>query len=79
MRWVPHLALATRLRLAFAVVALAVAQLSENLLTAVPWVLLVTTLDLGATALLAGRAGGTAGHAALAGPRRVVCRLGAAA
>lgn len=74
MRWVPHLALATRLRLAFAVVALAVAQLSENLLTAVPWVLLVTTLDLGATALLAGRAGGTAVRR-----RQAVAVLGAGA
>ena len=53
MRWLPRLSMATRLRLAFAVVALLVAAATGSLARALPWVLLVTTLDLVATVLLA--------------------------
>ena len=49
MRWLPSLAVSTWLRLGMAVVAALYAQLEGDFITAVPWILLVVTLDLGAT------------------------------
>lgn len=61
MRWLPRLSMATWLRLGIALVALLFAALERDLPTAVPWVLLVVTLDLGAAALL-----GAAAHTSAA-------------
>ena len=54
MRWLPSLAMATRLRLGMAVVTALFAAADHRLVTALPWILLVTTLDLTATALARG-------------------------
>jgi len=53
MRWLPHLSMATRVRLGFALIALALSAIVDQLIQALPWILLVTTLDLAATVLLA--------------------------
>ncbi|HEX5524210.1 MAG TPA: hypothetical protein VFX53_12245, partial [Pedococcus sp.] len=45
--------MATRVRLGFALIALALSALVHQLIQALPWILLVTTLDLAATVLLA--------------------------
>ena len=58
MRWLPRLAMATGLRLGVALVAMLLAFIDDSVLMALPWILLVTTLDLAATAL-AHIAGGT--------------------
>lgn len=52
MRWLPRLSMATLIRIGFALVALAIAAANRALPDALPWVLLVTTLDLIATGLL---------------------------
>lgn len=57
MRWVPRPSMATRLRIGFALVALLIAATLGKALEALPWVLLVVTLDLAATALLASTSG----------------------
>ena len=51
MRWLPHLAVSTRLRLAFGLLAGLFAYIDHQLIEALPWVLLVMVLDLGASAL----------------------------
>jgi len=51
MRWLPHLAVSTRLRLAFALLAGVFAYIDHSLLAGLPWILLVITLDLSASAL----------------------------
>jgi signal transduction histidine kinase len=51
MRWLPHLAVSTRLRLAFALVAGMFAYIDKSLVEALPWILLVVTLDLTAAGL----------------------------
>jgi signal transduction histidine kinase len=51
MRWLPHLAVATRLRLAMAGVALLFAAMEGKALNAIPWVALVALIDLAASAL----------------------------
>ncbi|MDF2093085.1 histidine kinase [Knoellia sp. 3-2P3] len=53
MRWLPRLSMATLIRIGFALAALTVAALRGDVAEALPWVLLVTTLDLVATMLLA--------------------------
>src|SRR5688572_16501557 len=52
MRWLPRLSMATVLRLGFALAALVVAAFDHSVTEALPWILLVTTLDLVATFLL---------------------------
>jgi signal transduction histidine kinase len=51
MRWLPHLAVSTRLRLAFALLAGMFAYIDERLAAGLPWILLVVTLDLAASGL----------------------------
>jgi signal transduction histidine kinase len=51
MRWLPRLAMATRLRLGIAVVAALFAAVDHAALTALPWILLTTTIDLTASSL----------------------------
>ena len=51
MRWLPHLAVSTRLRLAMAAVAGLFAYIDHSFVTALPWILLVVTLDLAAASL----------------------------
>ena len=51
MRWLPHLAVSTRLRLSMALVAAMFAYIDQSLVTALPWILLVVTLDLAAASL----------------------------
>ena len=51
MRWLPRLAMATRLRLGLAAITALFAAADGAGLTAAPWILLVVTLDLAATAL----------------------------
>ncbi|MDU0312654.1 histidine kinase [Phycicoccus sp. M110.8] len=51
MKWMPHLAVSTRLRLAFALLAGMFAYIDGNLLAGLPWILLVLTLDLTAAGL----------------------------
>ncbi|WP_270886494.1 sensor histidine kinase [Pedococcus sp. 5OH_020] len=51
MRWLPRPALSTRLRLGFAVVVAMFAALEGELITGLPWILLVVTLDLSASAV----------------------------
>lgn len=51
MRWLPHLAVSTRIRLAMALVAAMFASLSNDILRGLPWILLTVTLDLAASAL----------------------------
>lgn len=51
MRWLPHLAVSTRLRLAFALLAGMFAYIDESLSTGLPWILLIVTLDLAAAGL----------------------------
>jgi signal transduction histidine kinase len=51
MRWLPHLAMPTRLRLGVALGVVILAALDDSLVTALPWILLVVTLDLSATGL----------------------------
>lgn len=51
MRWLPHLAVSTRLRLSMALVAAMFAYIDHRLVTALPWILLVVTLDLAAASL----------------------------
>lgn len=53
MRWLPRLSMATLIRIGFALAALAIAAANDAVRGAIPWVLLVTTLDLIATGLLA--------------------------
>ena len=60
MRWLPHLAVSTRLRLAFALLAGMFAYVNGSLLDAVPWILLVVTLDLAGSGLA--YLGGTTGR-----------------
>ncbi len=76
MRWLPHLSMATRVRLGFALIALALSAIVDQLIEALPWILLVTTLDLAATVLLA-----TPGGAKASRVRRVqaLVIIGAAA
>ena len=57
MHWLPSLAVATRLRLGLALITALFAAADGQWLTALPWVLLVATLDLAATALGHGAAG----------------------
>ena len=51
MRWLPHLAVSTRLRLAFALLAGMFAFIDQSLSQAIPWILLIVTLDLAASTL----------------------------
>ena len=51
MRWLPHLAVSTRLRLGMALVAAMFASLDDAILTGLPWILLTVTLDLMASGL----------------------------
>jgi signal transduction histidine kinase len=51
MRWLPHLAVSTRLRLAFALLAGMFAYIEGSLLEGLPWILLVVVLDLSAAGL----------------------------
>ena len=53
MRWLPRLSMATLIRIGFALAALTIAAVNHAVAAALPWVLLVTTLDLIATGLLA--------------------------
>lgn len=53
MRWLPRLSMATLIRIGFALAALTIAAANHAVAKALPWVLLVTTLDLIATGLLA--------------------------
>ena len=57
MRWVPRLAVATWLRLAIAALALLLSAPTDRIITSLPWVLLVVSLDLSATALHASGSG----------------------
>ena len=57
MRWLPRLSVATRLRIAFALTALLLAALLGSVVETLPYVLLVLTLDLAATVLLASPGG----------------------
>lgn len=52
MRWLPRLSMATLIRIGFALASLTVAALTHSVANALPWVLLVMTLDLIATGLL---------------------------
>ena len=52
MRWLPRLSMATLIRIGFALAALIVAAATSSVANALPWVLLVLTLDLIATGLL---------------------------
>lgn len=51
MRWLPHLAMSTRLRLGLAVLAALFALMDSTPLVSLPWILLVVTLDLAASGL----------------------------
>ncbi len=51
MRWLPQLAVSTRLRLAFALLTGLLAYVDHTLLTGLPWILLVLVLDLAAAGL----------------------------
>ena len=57
MRWLPRLSVATRLRIGFALAALLLAALLGSVVETLPYVLLVLTLDLAATVLLASPGG----------------------
>ncbi|TQJ51671.1 histidine kinase [Phycicoccus sp. SLBN-51] len=52
MRWLPRLSMATLIRIGFALASLTIAALTHSVANALPWVLLVMTLDLIATGLL---------------------------
>lgn len=52
MRWLPHLAVSTRLRLAYALLAGLFAYVDGSLIQGLSWILLVITLDLTATGLV---------------------------
>jgi signal transduction histidine kinase len=58
MRWLPKLSVATRLRIGFALATLLLALALGSAVETLPWVLLVTTLDLVATVLLATQGSG---------------------
>lgn len=59
MRWLPRPSVATRLRIGFALATLLLAAALQSLAEALPWVLLVLTLDLAATVLLASPGAGS--------------------
>ena len=59
MRWLPRPSVATRLRIGFALATLLLAAVLQSLAEALPWVLLVLTLDLAATVLLASPGAGS--------------------
>lgn len=59
MRWLPRPSVATRLRIGFALATLLLAAVLRSLAEALPWVLLVLTLDLAATVLLASPGAGS--------------------
>jgi signal transduction histidine kinase len=52
MHWLPRLSMATLIRIGFALAALTVSAMTSSVAEALPWVLLVLTLDLVATVLL---------------------------
>jgi signal transduction histidine kinase len=60
MRWLPRLAMATRLRLGLAAITALFAVADGAAFSALPWILLVVTLDLAATAIAQGTVGTTA-------------------
>ena len=74
MHWLPRLAMATRLRLGLALVTALFATADSQWLTALPWILLVATLDLTATAL----GHGAAGKAAIRQPQLIALLCAAA-
>jgi signal transduction histidine kinase len=59
MRWAPRVSLGTRLRIGLVVAALAFAAIAGTVLAALPWAVLVLTLDLTALAVLSGAGGAT--------------------
>src|SRR5699024_7589717 len=51
MRWLPHLSVSTRLRIAFGLLAGMFAYIDGSLMDGIPWILLIVVLDLTATGL----------------------------